>query len=560
VVSKVDEDGNVIVVGYGESAITAWYSSQIGIARVTSPFESKLDARVFDNAENNNLVDELVNQQLRRIRLAVSPTSTDEVFVRRVYLDTIGTLPTAEEYQNFVDDDASDKRVKLIEALLERPEFVDYWTYQWSDILLINGTRLRPKAVLAFYQWVRRNVESNTPWDQFVRDLLTAKGGSIENGATNFYALHQTPEDMAENASQAFLGLSIGCAKCHNHPLEKWTNDQYYAFANHFSRVRAKGWGGDPRNGDGVRTLVLADSGELVQPIRGKPQRPTPLDGKPIEFHFAGDRRVPLARWMTSPDNPYFARAISNRLWAKFMGVGLVESVDDMRLTNPASNEALLDGLATYLVEKKFDLKELMRLILNSAAYQRSSKTVAGNEADQQFYSRYFPRRLMAEVLLDAVSGVTEVPTEFKQIAFPGADAQNTNFYPTGTRAIQLYDSAVKSYFLKTFGRNQREITCECQRSDEPSMVQVLHLSNGDTLNEKLEAKHNRVSDWINLTYTNRRIVKEAFAVCLSRLPTEKEQEQFLKLFSGSRGKQRRLIIEDLLWSLMSSREFLFNH
>ena len=560
VVSRVSESGEVSIVGYGESAITAWYSSKIGIARITSPFEQNIDAKVFDQAERNNWVDDLVLKQLKLINLAPSPIASDEIFVRRVFLDVIGTLPTPEETKAFVSDSSPDKRAKLIDELLERPEFVDYWSYQWSDILLINGTRLRPRAVLAFYQWVRNHVESNTPWDQFVRDLITSKGSSVENGATNFYALHQSPEEMAENASQAFLGLSIGCAKCHNHPLEKWTNDQYYAFANHFSRVRAKGWGGDPRNGDGVRTVVLADTGELIQPIRGRAQKPTPLDGTPIEFDFPGDRRVPLANWMTAPENPYFSRAITNRIWARFLGVGLVEGVDDMRLTNPASNEELLDELAEYLVEKKYDLKELMRLILNSATYQRSSQPIPGNEQDKNFYSRYFPKRLMAEVMLDAVSDVTDVPTNFTQIAFPGADAQKTDFYPEGTRAIQLYDSAVKSYFLKTFGRNQREITCECQRTDEPSMVQVLHLSNGDTLNKKLEASKNRITQWINSTVPNETVIRDAYILALSREPTPTELKKFLEIFAGSQGQQRRLLIEDLLWSLMSSREFLFNH
>ena len=560
VVSRVSESGEVSVVGHGESAITAWYSSKIGIARVTSPFDQLIDASVYQDAERNNFVDELVLKQLKRINLAPSPIASDEIFVRRIFLDVIGTLPTPEETKAFVDSADKDKRSKLIDELLERPEFVDYWSYQWSDILLINGTKLRPRAVFAFYQWVKENVKANTPWDEFVRELVTSKGSSVENGATNFYALHQSPEEMAENASQAFLGLSIGCAKCHNHPLEKWTNDQYYAFANHFSRVRAKGWGGDPRNGNGVRTVVLADTGELIQPIRGKPQKPTPLDGTPIDFDFEGDRRVPLANWMTAPENPYFSRAISNRIWARFLGVGLVESVDDMRLTNPASNEELLDGLAAYLVENDFDLKKLMKLILNSATYQRSSKPIAGNEQDKQFYSRYFPKRLMAEVLLDAVSQVTDVPTNFSQIAFPGADAQKTDFYPSGTRAIQLYDSAVKSYFLKTFGRNQREITCECQRTAEPSMVQVLHLSNGDTLNKKLEAANNQIARWINSTLPNEQVIREAYLLTLSRQPTDVELQKFGEIFKGSQGKQRRLLMEDLLWSLMSSREFLFNH
>ena len=285
-VARVDETGRIDVVGPGGAAITAWYSSKIGIARVASPYPNQVAAAAYETAESRNFIDELVLQQLRRLNLPPSPPADDAVFVRRVFLDTTGTLPTADEVQSYLEDVAPDRRSRLIDSLLQRPEFVDYWSYQFSDLLLINGSRLRPAAVKAFYEWIRGEVQKNTPWDDFVRSLLTASGSSVEHGATNFYALHQDPESMAENASQAFLGLSVGCAKCHNHPLEKWTNDQYYAFANLFSRVRAKGWGGERRKGDGKRTVFLANDGELVQPIRGKPQPPTPLDGEPIPFDF----------------------------------------------------------------------------------------------------------------------------------------------------------------------------------------------------------------------------------------------------------------------------------
>ncbi|MEM7456681.1 MAG: DUF1549 domain-containing protein [Planctomycetota bacterium] len=559
-VARVDEDGVVSIVGSGEGAITAWYSSKIGVARVTSPFPGNVESNVFANAEAGNFIDDLVLKQLERINVPPSPDSADHVFVRRVFLDAIGTLPTAEEVEEFLSDESPDRRAKLIDRLLERPEYVDYWSYIWSDILLINGTRLRPRAVEAYYNWVRSRVEANTPWDEMVREVMTARGSSVENGATNFYALHQNPEEMAENASQAFLGLSIGCAKCHNHPLEKWTNDQYYAFASHFARVRAKGWGGDQRNGDGVRTVFLADSGELVQPIRGEPQPPTPLDGEPVGFDYPGDRREPLAQWMTSPDNPYFARAITNRIWEKLLGVGLVESVDDMRLTNPASNEELLDAAADYLVEHEFDLKELTRAILNSKTYQRSSEALEGNRDESRFYSRYYPKRLMAEVLLDAMSQVTDVPTEFNKIAFPGADIRDTKFYPEGTRAIQLYDSAVVSYFLRSFGRNTREIVCECQRSDEPSMVQVLHISNGDTLNNKIEKEENWLGAMLAATDSDADAVVSAYLRALSRAPTESELSSIVEAFGEYAPEERRVLFEDLLWGLMSSREFLFNH
>lgn len=330
-VASVDEHGNVSVTGSGEGAVTAWFSSQIVIAGITVPWPNSIPAEVYATAPRRNFIDDIVLDQLQQLQLRPSPRCSDEVFIRRAFLDTIGTLPTADEVRTFLADTAPEKRDRLIETLLARPEFIDYWTYHWSDLLLLNGNELRPDAIAAWYRWIRQQVATDAPWDRFVRELVTAKGSSIDNGATNFFARHQAPEDMAENVSQAFLGLSIGCARCHNHPLEKWTNDQYYAFANLFSRVRAKGWGGDARNGDGKRTLVTASSGELVQPRTGKPQPPAPLDETPIDFNAPGDRREYLADWLVSPRNKLFARSITNRVWKNYFGVGLVEQVDDMR-------------------------------------------------------------------------------------------------------------------------------------------------------------------------------------------------------------------------------------
>jgi hypothetical protein len=561
-VARVDQAGTVSVVGYGEGAVVAWYSSKLIIARITAPYANKVDESAFAT-KPKNFIDELVDKQLRRLNLPPSPVCTDAEFVRRAYLDTIGVLPSAEEVRTFLVDSSPEKRTKLIDALLARPEFVDYWTYKWSDILMLNGTLLRPEALKAYYTWIRKNVEQNTPWDQFVREILTAKGSSVENGATNFYALHQDPENMTENACQAFLGLSIGCAKCHNHPLEKWTNDQYYAMANLFARVRAKGWGGEPRNGDGKRTLYVADTGDLIQPRTGKPQPPTPLDGTPLAFDDPTDRRIALAAWMTSPDNSYFSRSIANRIWKNFFGVGLVEQVDDMRMSNPSSHEELLSAIGKHVVENKFNLKSLMKAILESNAYQRSSDPLDGNKSEQRFYSRYYPRRLMAEVLHDAVCQATGVPTEFTQIAFPGADKQKTDFYPKGTRAIQLYDSSVDNYFLQAFGRNQRRITCECERSDEPSMVQVLHLSNGDTINQKLKAGGNVIDQLLRLQssgMSSETLIEEAYLGTIGRYPSAEERANLLAVLSQTPAAELRSAVEDLFWALLSSREFLFNH
>ncbi len=559
-VAGVSESGEVTVMGPGEGAVTAWYLNKIVVARVGVPYEHDIPADVFATAPRRNFIDELTLEKLQNLRLPPSPRADDAEFLRRAYLDTIGTLPTADEARAFLADNSSDKRQRLIDHLLTRPEFVDYWAYKWSDLLLVSGRQLRPAAVKAYYTWIRSQVEQNVPWDEFARRVVTARGGSTDHGETNFYALHQSPEEMSENVSQAFLGLSIACAKCHNHPLEKWTNDQYYGMANLFARVRAKGWGGDPRNGDGVRTLFAAGSGELLQPLSGRPQPPRPLDGDAIPFDATKDRRVYLADWLTSPENPYFTKAIVNRVWANFFGVGLVESVDDMRESNPPSNEKLLAAAADFLVQKKYDLKSLMRLILQSETYQRTSRPLPDNRDERRFYSRYYPRRLMAEVLLDAISQVTGVPAEFTEIGFPGADFQKTDAYPKGTRAIQLHDSAVVSYFLKTFGRNEREITCECERSNKPNIVQTLHVANGDTVNARLSAKEGRVSQLLASDLADEQIIDEVYLGSLSRLPTAAEKSGLLAVFAEAGQDERRAVVEDMLAAIFSSREFQFNH
>jgi len=560
VVARVDETGLIDVVGYGEGAVSVWFSSQLVLARVTAAYPREIPEAVFAQAPRRNFIDDLTLHQLERLNLKPSPRSTDAEFLRRAYLDTIGVLPKPEEVRAFLADKSAGKRDRVIEELLARPEFVDYWTYKWSDILLVNGTLLRPEAVKAYYTWVRERVAENMPWDEMTRQIVTSKGSSVEQGATNFYAVHQDPETMAENVSQAFMSLSINCAKCHNHPLEKWTNDQYYAFANMFARVRAKGWGGNKRGGDGIRTLYVDNRGELIQPNTGKPQPPAPLDGEPLEFDAPGDRREYLADWLTSPENPYFGRAIANRVWANFLGVGLVESVDDLRMSNPASNEALLNALSGYLAEQGYDLKALMRVILQSETYQRSSTPLPENEGETRFYSHYYPRRHMAEVLHDAVVSVTAVPTVFDQISFPGGDVQKTEFYEEGTRALELYDSAVESYFLKTFGRNERAITCECERSNQPSMVQVLHLANGDTVNDKLSHEKSRVTELLNSEMSDQQLIEEAYLLCLSRYPQERETKAFQEILAAAAPDEKRAVLEDLFWSLMTSREFLFQH
>jgi hypothetical protein len=559
-IATIDPSGLVTVVGHGEGAVTAWFSSQIALARVVVPFPHEIPPAVFAENPRANLIDDLVLEQLQKLHLRPSPPCDDATFIRRAFLDTIGRLPTPEEVRDYLGDASGTKRERLVDQLLARPEFVDYWTYKWSDVLLVSGSKLRPDAVNAYYQWIRDRVAKNTPWDRLVREVVTARGSSLENGATNFFAVHQDPETMAENVSQAFMSLSINCAKCHNHPLEKWTNDQYYAFANLFSRVRAKGWGGDSRSGDGRRTLFVEPRGDLLQPRTGRPQPPAPLDGAALPAADPGDRREPLARWLTAPENPYFTRSIVNRVWANFFGIGLVESVDDLRATNPASNENLLAALCRHTVEHGYDLKALMRLILLSETYRRSSDPLPENRDDRKWFARTYPRRLMAEVLSDAIADVTGVRDRYSELAMNDGSTEAVTGYNENTRAIQLHDSAVKNYFLTTFGRNARDITCECERSNQPSLVQVLHLANGSTINDKLAAKDGHVTQILATNPAPAALVEAAWLRCLSRLPTDAERTPLESMLAAASPDQKRAIVEDMYWSLLTSREFLFRH
>ena len=554
-VCVVSDDGLVTVMGRGEGAISAWFLSRLALATVTVPFDNKLASSTFSKAPKRNFIDELVTEKLKALNVPPSPRSSDSEFIRRAFLDTIGTLPTAAEVRDFLASTAPKKRDELIERLLARSEFVDYWSYKWSDLLLVNGAKLPQPAMWSYYQWIRGQVEANTPWDEFVRQLVTAKGSTLDNGAANYFVLHDEPTLMAETTTVAFMGLAINCAKCHNHPLEKWTNDQYYEFANLFARVRTKNGSG----GDGDKIIFAAASGDVPALLSGKPLPPRPLDGKAIALDAPGDRRETLAAWLTARENPYFTRSIANRVWANFMGVGLVEAVDDLRVTNPASNEKLLSALAKFLADQRYDLKALMRAMLQSETYQRNSESLPGNVADARYYSRYYPRRLMAEALLDAYSQVTGVPTEFRR------DLRNANRglgdrYPANLRAFQLPDANVASYFLKTFGRADRLQTCECERTEEPSMAQALHIANGDTLNQKLAAKDNAIAKLLADKKTNEEILDEAFLSTLSRPPTATERTRSLKLLADAGESDRRAALEDLYWGLLSNKEFLFNH
>ncbi|MGI8604784.1 MAG: DUF1549 and DUF1553 domain-containing protein [Verrucomicrobiales bacterium] len=553
-VCNVDDAGGVKVVGFGEGAVTAWYLQKVAVSEITVPFPNQLDPETFVNAARRNWIDDLVLEKLEALHLPPSPPCSDFEFLRRAFIDTIGLLPTADEARAYLADTNPDKRDQLVETLLRRLEFVDYWTYKWCDLLLVSSKKLKPAAMWSYYRWIREKVAANAPWDQFVREIVTANGSTLENGAANFYVLHEDPRLMAETTTQAFLGMSINCARCHNHPLEKWTNSQYFAFANLFSRVRTK----VGPAGDGDHVIFTVAKGDLAQPLTGRPLPPAALDGKSMDASSSDDRRLAAVAWMASPDNAMFSRAIVNRVWANFLGVGLVEKVDDLRETNPASNEKLLNAAARFLAENKFDLKALMRAILQSATYQRSSQPLPQNREDSRFYSHYHPKRLMAEVMIDAFSQATGVPTEYK------TDTRNSRgaamAFPVGLRALQLPDSVIASYFLQSFGKPDREKTCECERTNEPSVAQVLHITNGDSLHKKLTASESHLTRVLAQGMTPEQIVEDAYLRCLGRLPTPAERARFVTELAGATAPEKRAVLEDAYWALLSSKEFLFNH
>ena len=557
-VAAVDEGGKVTVAGRGEAGIAVQFGTRVAALTVTSPYPTAVAASAFSGAGKTNFIDEFVLAKLKLLNLPPSPDCTDAEFVRRAFLDTCGILPKPEEVAAFLADKSADKRAKLIDRLLERPEYVDYWAHKWSDLLLVSSRKLPQPAVWAFYRAVRRSVADNQPWDRFARDVLTASGSTLANGAGNYFVIHKDVSDLVESTTVTFLGTSINCCRCHNHPLEKWTQDQYWAMANLFSRVGLKN---GSRSGEVIVHSLPA--GESLHLRRGVPMPPAPLDAKPLPLDSPTDRRQYFADWLTSPENPYFARAVVNRVWRNYMGRGLVEAEDDLRETNPPSNRELLDALTADFEKHGYDVKHLARTILTSAAYRRSSKPLPANAADDRFYSHYLVRRLSAEVILDAYADITGIPTKFDTLSLgPSGGTAGANF-PVGTRAMQLPDSQLVSRFLDAFGRPERVQTCSCERTDAASVGQALHLNNGQTLNDKLRNPKSRLSQWLAGNVSDAEVVDRVFRYGLSRPPTAAEKERMLALLADA-GKSgpaaRREALEDVFWAVLTGKEFLFNH
>ena len=556
-VAKVGEDGRVEISGHGEATLSVWYLDRIASARVAVPFPDLIREEVFREAVRHNFIDDLVLEKLHRMRIPPSELCTDSEFLRRAYLDAAGILPSGEEAERFAADPDPRKRSRLVDSLLERSEFVDLWAYKWSDLLLVSSSKLSPAATRTFHGWIRQAVAENKPWDRFVTEIVTASGSNLANGAANYYLLHDEPTVLAENMTLTFMGISINCARCHNHPLDKWSQDDYYHLSSFFSRVGRKndvGYGfADNPNSLGETTIFTASRGEVIHPRLDRPLAPRPLESEETIDDLPGrDRRLPLAQWLTSGENRYFVRAVVNRIWHHFMSRGLVHPADDMRETNAPSNPQLLEALGRELVRTGFDLKSLIRSVMTSATYQRSSRP-QGNSHDRKYFSHYLIRRLPAEVLLDVVSQVLGVPEIFAG-------------HPPGVRALQLPDSRVGSYALTLFGRPAREINAYSERVRSSTVPQVLHLLNGEFLSAKLRSPEGNLQRMLDAGLTDREIVRRNFWSSLSRPPTAREETDILELLHPDGDPPsdadfvRRGRLEDFWAGLMMSKEFLFNH
>jgi hypothetical protein len=517
----------------GEAAILVRYLGHVTTSRVTIPRPGV----TFPRPPEVNFIDRHAWDKLARLGIPPSDLADDATFLRRVFLDTIGTLPTASEARAFLTSTDPQKRAKLIDALLARPEYADYWAMHWADLLRVDRDAITAPGAVAMTRWLRKQFAENRPYDQFVRDVVTAEGNTTAESPAGFFKVLGTPEIMSRSISQLFLGVRIECAQCHHHPSERWGQDDYFALAGFFTGVARK------TLPTGSEAIVVKGGADLKNPRTGKVIPTRALGAPPAEFTALGDRRALLATWMTTPDNPFLARALANRLWAHYFGRGLVEPLDDLRATNPASNEPLLDDLAKHLREVKYDLKVFTRTLLNSRLYQLGPRT-AGNAIDEQNFSHAEPRLMPAEVLLDAICQTTGVPEKF-------------NGWPEGARAIQVWDNRMPSYFLQLFGRPVRASVCECERSGEPSIAQALHLMNAPEIVAKIHSRRGTARKLADSERTPEAIVEELYLGVLARLPTKKEQGLMLDLFRQA--GDRRTAIEDVLWTLLNTREFVFN-
>ena len=523
----------------GESAILVRYLGHVAVCRVTMPRTGS----TFERPAETTLIDGHVWNKLTRLGIPPSPPIDDATFLRRAFLDVIGTLPTPAEARQFLADTAPEKRARLVDALLERPEYVDYWAMKWSDLLKADKLKITPQGTVGLTRWLRRQFAANRPYDEMCREILTAQGPVQSESPAAFFKSLDSPEVTSRAVSQLFLGVRIECAQCHHHPSERWSQDDYAALAGFFSGIVVK------RLPEGTEAIIARGGADQKHPRTGDVVPARALGSADADFSNVLDRRQVLATWMTAPENSFFARAIANRMWSHYFGRGLVEPIDDMRATNPATNEPLLDALEAHMRHVKYDLKAFTRTLVLSQAYQLGSATDANRE-DRQHFSHSRPKAVPAEVLLDAISQTTGVPEKF-------------NGWPAGIRSIQVWDNRMPSYFFRIFGRPVRATVCECERSNEPSISQALHLLNSPEVNAKIGHRQGTARKLADSALSDDEITDEIYLGTLSRFPTPDERTLMKSAFeatSEARGGRRQAAVEDILWTVLNTKEFLYNH
>jgi len=538
-VATVTLDGLAVGQDRGEIAVVVRYLEFIETTYIT--FVRDIEGFAWKEPPTNNYIDELVYAKLKQLKFEPADICADEEFIRRVYLDVIGILPTIEETQAFLADNSTEKRSALINSLLTRPEYAPFWSLKWGDLLRLTKAQVGDNGVHKYHRWVQRAYEKNMPYDQFARKLLTAAGSTRSNPAANFYRTCADMNECVETVSQVFLGARLQCAKCHNHPFERWTQDNYYGMGAFFNRVQRQ----KTRRADEM-FVYFSRSGEVTQPRTGKQMKPwLPLQGD-VDPPAESDRRTTFVDWLTQSDNPFFAKVEANRIWSHLLGRGIVEPADDFRESNPPCNAALLDALSKDFATHGFDRKHIIRTILSSRTYQASSRTTKFNQDDTKYFSHYEPRLLGAEQLLDAICHVTDVPEKFGSL-------------PAGTKATQLPSpDLAKNDFLKIFGQPERQTVCACERSSESNLGQALQLYNGPLVHEKLRHAENRFRQLIKAEKTDDEIIDQLYLAALCRTPGEAERNAAL---NHIKSKEDRLIaLEDVCWAIVNMNEFLFQH
>jgi hypothetical protein len=534
--APISVDGLVTAGARGEAFVMARFDTHtVGNQVLVLPKEL-----MYSPPEvSGNYIDQLVGEKLKKVRILPSGICTDEQFIRRASLDITGTLPTEEEFLAFMGDADPAKRAKLVDRLLERKEFSEIWAMKWSELLMIKSSnQVSYKSMFLYSNWLTDQVANDVPLDKMVRDLLSSSGGTFKSPGTNFYQIERDTLKTAENVAQVFFGIRTQCAQCHNHPFDRWTMDDYYSFAAFFSQIGRK-------QSEDYREIIVFNSGggEVRNPVGNKVMPPKFLGGDVADVK-GKDRRAVLADWITSPENPFFATSVANRVWAHFFGKGIVEPVDDIRVSNPASNPELFQQLGKKLIEYKYDFKQLVRDICNSQAYQRSVERNESNMTDSRNFAHGNVRRIPAEMLLDCISQVTDAKDKFRGL-------------PLGARAVQVADGRTSNYFLTTFGRAPRDTVCAADAKTDPTLSQALHMINGSTVQGKISAG-GVVRKLVAEKKEPAQIIESLYIRCLSRRPEPEELDRLMVTVNGAENPTAGL--EDVFWAILNSREFLFNH